>query len=111
VETLNPYPYEFIEIERMVLPASFEQNAWEAELNLFIDPNVSTLIPESLKSEIGARVERLRRSSEAIKNGLFLTNAPNRELKLQPGFVFWPPASTEREHSQADVPIDASEQH
>jgi hypothetical protein len=103
VETLNPYPYQFIEIERMVLPPSSEQNAWTEELKLLIDPDVSARAPAPLRAAIQARVDRLRRWSEAITNGLFLTNAPGGTLVLQPGFVFWPPAATAGSYSQADV--------
>lgn len=103
VETLNPYPYEFIEIERMVLPASSEQNAWTEELKLLIDPAVAALVPAPLRKEIRARIDRLRRLSEAMTDGLFLCNAPGCELVLQPGFVFWPPTATAGPYSQADV--------
>ena len=34
VQTVNPYSYQLIEIERMVLPLSSDSNAWATELNL-----------------------------------------------------------------------------
>jgi hypothetical protein len=37
-QTVNPYPYQFIEVERMVLPRSDENNAWSAERKLLIIP-------------------------------------------------------------------------
>jgi hypothetical protein len=75
VQTVNPYPYEVIEIERMVLPVSLEGSAWAAELKLLIDPNLAGLIPSTLKTVIDTRVAR---------------------------FVFWPEGVVGR-HSEADV--------
>lgn len=103
IQTVNPYPYEFIEIERMVLPASSDQNAWTEELRLLIAPEVTELIPASLRKDIQARIDRLRRSSESLVDDLFIGNNPGQDLKLQPGFVFWPPSTTTSAHSQADV--------
>jgi hypothetical protein len=103
VQTVNPYPYQFIEIERMILPLSSETNAWAAELRLLINPTVSELVPTALKATITARIARLRRASEAMRDDLFMPNAPNRELRLQPGFVFWPDGVPGQPHTQADV--------
>lgn len=102
VQTVNPYPYEVIEIERMVLPVSLEGSAWAAELKLLIDPNFADLIPPTLKTVIDARVARLRRSSEPLVDDLFVPNAAGRQLTLQPGFVFWPEGVVGR-HSESDV--------
>ena len=40
VQTVNPYPYQMIEVERMTLPLSSEHNPWAEELRLLIDPDV-----------------------------------------------------------------------
>ena len=103
IQTVNPYPYQLIEIERMVLPLSSESNAWAAELNLLIDPEISALIPRTLRETIDARIARLRKTSEAMHDDLFVPNAASRALRLQPGFVFWPDGTPARPHSQADV--------
>ena len=102
-QTVNPYPYQLIEIERMILPLSSESNAWAAELNLLIDPEISTLIPPALRETVEARIARLRKTSEAMRDDLFVPNAAGRTLRLQPGFVFWPDGVPARRHSQADV--------
>lgn len=102
-QTVNPYPYVFIEVERMILPLSTELHAWAAELRLLIDPDVAALVPKQLKSVVDARIARLRRTSEALTDDLFVPNAPDRAPTLQPGFVFWPDGAPERAHSQADV--------
>lgn len=103
VQTTNAFPYQLIEIERMVLPLSSDNNAWAAELNLLINPEVSALIPPTLKATIDARILRLRKMSEALLDDLFVPNALDRTLRLQPGFVFWPDDLPGRQHSQADV--------
>ncbi|CTQ55395.1 hypothetical protein LP7551_03938 [Roseibium album] len=103
VQTQNPYPYEFIEIEKMVLPVSAEHNAWSEELNLLIDPEVQAIASLQVKEWISKRINRLRKSSEAMTNELFVGNSPGRQLSLQPGFVFWPRETTEGDHSQAEV--------
>ena len=102
-QTVNPYPYQFIEVERMVLPFSDENNAWASELKLLINPVVTGLIPHDLQDQIGTRVSRLRKVTEPLRNDLFLTNGPHRSMRLQPGFVFWPEGIPERTHTQADV--------
>ena len=103
IQTVNPYPYQLIEIERMVLPLSSESNAWAAELNLLIAPEISALVPPVLRETIDARIGRLRKTSEAMLDDLFVPNAAVRTLRLQPGFVFWPDGVPARPHSQADV--------
>ena len=102
-QTVNPYPYQLIEIERMTLPLSSVNHAWRAELDLLVDPDVKALAPAALQGWISERVARLRRASEPLKDELFLGNSPGRELRLQPGFVFWPDKVTRRQHTQADV--------
>lgn len=102
-QTVNPYPYQFLEIERMVLPRSTADNAWSAERKLLISPAVTRLLPAEINEHIGSRISRLRRVSEPLRDDLFLSNGPGRQLKLQPGFVFWPEGLPERSHTQADV--------
>lgn len=103
IQTVNPFPYQMIEVERLVLPLSSEHNPWTAELRLLIDPDIAASIPSSLRAMIEARVKRLRRTSEALDNDLFLTNSAERRLTLQSGFVFWPDGVPDRTHTQADV--------
>lgn len=103
VQTVNPYPYQMIEVERMILPLSSQHNPWAAELKLLIDPDLDSFIPSSLRSAIRARVARLRKTSQALTDDLFLANAAGRSLTLQPGFVFWPNLLPARQHTQADV--------
>ncbi|RXZ64240.1 hypothetical protein [Pelagerythrobacter rhizovicinus] len=103
VQTVNPYPYQMIEVERMTLPLSSEHNPWAEELRLLIDPDVERLIPFRIAPVVHARVARLRRTSQALDTDLFLANSGTRKLSLQPGFVFWPDGVPTRAHSQADV--------
>lgn len=102
-QTVNPFPYQMIEVEKMVLPPSSEDNAWEAELRLFRDPDVSALIPENLRKAINARVEILRRIASSMSADLFVANSERRRLTLQPGFVFWPDGLPREPHSEADI--------
>ena len=102
-QTVNPYPYQIIEVERMILPLSSEHNPWTAELRLLIDPDLGALIPTGLQPAIRERIARLRKASEPLRDDIFLPNANGRTLNLQPGFVFWPNGVPERTHSQADV--------
>ena len=103
VQTFNPFPYELVEVERMVLPTSLEPNAWQAELNLLIKPDVSALVPADLKQIVQERIQRLRKASTPLINDLFIENKKGRALSLQPGFVFWPDGLPTRTHAQADV--------
>lgn len=103
IQTVNPYPYQMIEVERMILPLSSEHNPWTAELRLLIDPDLDSLIPSGLQPAIKARISRLRKASEPLHDDIFLANTTGRTLSLQPGFVFWPDGIPERTHSQADV--------
>lgn len=103
IQTVNPYPYEFIEIEKMVLPISTEHNAWAAELRLLIDPAVAELVPSDLSRMVSERIARLRKTSEVMRCDLFVGNGPGCTLGLQPGFVFWSPATCTAQHAQADV--------
>lgn len=103
IQTANPYPYEFIEIEKMVLPISTENNAWAAELRLLVDPAVAELVPPDLAGMVSERIARLRKTSEVMRGDLFVGNAPGRTLSLQPGFVFWSSAICAGQHTQADV--------
>lgn len=103
IQTVNPYSYQMIEVERMILPLSSEHNPWTAELRLLIDPDLGALIPNGLQPSIRARIARLRKASEPLRDDIFLPNATGRTLSLQPGFVFWPDGVPERTHSQADV--------
>ena len=103
VQTVHPYPYQMIEVERMTLPLSSEHNPWTAELKLLIDPDLESLIPSHLLPVINSRVGRLRKMSDALRDDLFLANAVGRSLSLQPGFVFWPDGVPSRPHTQADV--------
>ena len=103
IQTVNPYPYQIIEVERMILPLSSEHNPWTAELRLLIDPDFDSLIPKGFQPSIQARIARLRKASEPLRDDIFLPNATDRTLALQPGFVFWPDGVPKRPHSQADV--------
>lgn len=102
-QTHNPFPYQFIAVERMVLPSSSASNAWSSEIRFLVDPEVMALAPAGLRSIIEARVSRLRQVSQPMLDDLYLANA-DRPLRLQPGFVFWPDSVPDRaEHTQADV--------
>jgi hypothetical protein len=102
-QTLNPYSYQFIEVERMVLPRSDENNAWSSERKLLIKPAVKMLVPANIRDRIDARISRLGKMSEPLRNDLFLANDPSRPMKLQPGFVFWPADLPGAGHTQAEV--------
>ncbi|MNH76579.1 hypothetical protein D3C73_288540 [compost metagenome] len=101
-KTHNPYPYEFLAIEEIVLPASSSHNAWAAEAQLLQRASASR-VPAPVAALVKARLDRLRRASEALADDLFLGNGSDRSLKLQPGFVFWPRGLPEGDHTQAEV--------
>lgn len=102
-QTVNPFPYNVTEVERMILPLSSEASAWASELTLLVDPDVQALVPAGARDLLAQRLLRLRKASQALSDDLFLSNAADRKLRLQPGFVFWPDGVPERDHSQADV--------
>ena len=102
-KTHNPYPYEFLAIEEIVLPASSSHNAWAEEVQL-LQRATATESPSPVAAAlVQARLDRLRRASDPLTNDLFLSNAADRKLTLQPGFVFWPQDLPNKPHSQADV--------
>lgn len=103
VQTDQPVQHEYIQIERVVLPPSHSDGAWSAELNLWVNPDFAGLIPEALRDHTERRIQRLRQQSESMLDGLFIGNAPDLELQLNPGFVFWPRQTSHGSHSQADV--------
>jgi hypothetical protein len=100
-QTHNPYPYQVLEVEKMTLPMSSENNAWSDELTLL--NRLSQTGADTPPSWLDDRRQRLRKISVGLGNELFLANAPGRKLKLQPGFVFWPEETATGAHSQADV--------
>lgn len=103
-QTVNPYPYDVIQIEEMTLPLGNSHRPWESELRLFRKPEVLNLAPSSLRPMIDDRSARLRKTSKALDDDLFLPNEVERRLSLQPGFVFWPDGVPGRPHvTQADV--------
>lgn len=103
VQTHNPFPYQFIAVERMVLPGSSADNAWANELKFLIDPDVDALVTDALRPVIAQRVARLRKAAQPLLDDLYLPNA-EVPLRLQPGFVFWPDKVLGRNsHTQADV--------
>lgn len=101
-KTHNHYSYEFLAIEEMVLPTSSSHNAWAAEAQVLKRATLYET-PEPVAALVKARLERLGRASEPLTDDLFLGNAANRPLKLQPGFVFWPHDLPTKPHTQADV--------
>lgn len=101
--THNPFPYQFIAVERIVLPTSSTNNAWSSEMRLLRDPEVLALAPKTLRPVIEARIAKLRQVSQPMLDDLYLANA-DRPLRLQPGFVFWPDGVPGRvTHTQSDV--------
>ncbi|MCJ8220094.1 hypothetical protein [Aeromonas veronii] len=105
IQTHNFFPYQYLTVDQIVLPASYDNHAWAAELQLLIDPEIRRLVPETLKSTVESRITRLRLASQPMDNDLFLANAA-QALSLQPGFVFWPKTLPGMSgHRQADVYI------
>ena len=102
-QTDNPSPHNFLAVETLVLPASRRGNAWTAELQLLIDPRTAELVPAELRGFVESRTRLLRNGGTALRRELFVPNRPGGDLKVQPGFAFWPKARSEGVHSQADV--------
>jgi len=103
IQTHNPFPYQSLTIDQIVLPASYDNHAWAAELQLLIDPEIESLVPDHLQPIVQSRIDRLRLASQPMGNDLFLANA-QEPLNLQPGFVFWPKTLPGKPgHRQADV--------
>ena len=100
--THNDYQYEFLAVEEIILPTSSGHTAWASELKLLQRVTQGEL-PSSIRGLVEARRDRLAKFSEPLIDDLFLGNAADRKLKLQPGFVFWPPALPKQPHTQADV--------
>lgn len=98
--TSNPSPHPLIIVDEINLPSSDAPNAWDRELRLLDEiSNKGT----ALGSDLKARQERLRRTSVALEDEIFLANTTGASLTLKPGFAFWDGATTMGGHSQADV--------
>ena len=95
-------PHQFLTVERMVLPESSSQNSWNEELDLWQRWNAANPNSEFRKF-VAVRMEQLSASSQRVANNLFLTNGPDQELTIQPGFVFWSNTDSTTHGSQADV--------
>lgn len=103
VQTHNHFPYQFVAVEKMVLPLSTDANAWADERQLLIDPDIAALVPPEISEMVDARIARLRRMTEPLVNDLYLSNG-EQPLRLQPGFAFWPDGLPHEErHTQADI--------
>lgn len=102
IQTQEPSQHRFAAIEELVLPSAGAPNAWRAEL-AFLDDAV--VRGAKLSASLLARLALLRRTSEPLKNDLFVA-VGGTALVLQPGFVFWPsdlPERTPATPTQADV--------
>lgn len=103
VQCPHPVKHEFVTVESLILPPSSNQNSWNDELDLLQNPDFYDLITPNVRELIKKRIERLRKTSEPLKDDLFLPTVTNEKLSLQPGFVFWPTSLSSGKHSQADV--------
>jgi hypothetical protein len=102
VQTDLVFKHQLFEVERVILPPSSAPSAWSAELELLSAPDVMRLASGEVRQYLGFRLDFLRSRSKSFVDGLFLANAPDRELTLQEGFVFWKEESV-KNHCQADV--------
>lgn len=98
--TTNPASHPLIIVDQINLPSADAPNAWERELAL-LDEVTNTGM--SVSPEIRDRQARLRRTSVALEDDLFLANTTSAPLRLRPGFAFWTEAVTDGCHTQADV--------
>lgn len=101
VQTHEAAKHAFASVEDLILPPSGPPHAWLAEIDFLNRARAEGL---ELGETLATRLERLRRSSEALVDELFLA-AGDEALKIQPGFVFWPDKTSKppRMSSQADV--------
>lgn len=95
-------PHQFLTVERMVLPGSSSQNSWSEELDLW-QQWTATNPSSEFREFVDIRMIQLNASSNRVANDLFLTNKPDQELTIQPGFVFWSNTDSSTPSSQADV--------
>jgi hypothetical protein len=103
-QTVNPYPYDVMQIEEITLPLAIGPSSWDGERKLFRTPEILNIAPPELKQTIVERSARLSKASVALADELFLPNKADRKLTLQPGFVFWPDGVPQRGTiTQADV--------
>jgi hypothetical protein len=98
VQSHHPVPHAFHAVEELVLPGPPTPNPWQEEL-AFLE-NTADLWPEEVRPLLETRRARLLKASEPLLYELFVANAPDRELRLQPNFAFW---RTLYANSQADV--------
>jgi hypothetical protein len=98
--TSNPASHPLVILDEINLPAADAPNAWAAELSM-LDELANAGF--ALTPELTSRQTRLRRTSAALEDELFVANATTTTLKLQPGFAFWSDELTAGTYTQADV--------
>lgn len=54
IQTHNYFPYQFVAVEKMVLPLSSDANAWADERQLLIDPDITVLVPPEIRDTVEA---------------------------------------------------------
>jgi hypothetical protein len=98
--TANPGSHAVIILDEINLPAASAPNPWAQELAL-LDELANN--GRQLSRALETRRDRLRLTSRALEDELFLANDPVTPLKLRPGFAFWNEATVTAPHTQADV--------
>ena len=98
--THNAAEHPLIFVDQINLPGMAAPNAWDRELAV-LDETANRGVP--ISAELDQRRERLRQTSTALEQELFLTNAPGDPLRIQRGFAFWPEALPDEPNTQADV--------
>ena len=98
IQSHHPAPHALHVVEEIVLPGPPTPNPWQEELRFLGDTR--DIWPEEIRAVLAARHERLLIATQPLRDELFLPNATGHDLRLQPGFAFWP---TLYPNSQADV--------
>jgi len=101
IQTHKAIKHQFASTIKIILPKSSETNAWNEELAFWQQASINDCF-EDCKTFIRERIERIGNGTP-FRSDLFLPRANGDELRLQPGFVFWPENLPKKEHSQADV--------
>lgn len=101
-QTHEPSAHAFAAAEELILPPKSFPNAWAAERQF-----LNGMIREGLtpSERLRDRLAVLNQSSEVLIENL-LVSVDTEPLRIQPGFVFWPPSLSQRPvggPSQADV--------
>lgn len=107
IRTSQATYHDCLWVDSLPFAPAAKSNAWIRERE-FLERTLNShqnndAIPASSRERLTARLRRLGQTAQSLRDDLFVGNLESRPLRLQHGFIFWPPELPDRPHTQADV--------